>query len=510
MELLNTLDKAREAVLGIIKDPSLTHEQTMMKLAKTAENILPYPEGTPEEFYQLYDEGLICDLSEGHAPYAARYILPDYELFMKKGCAHLRLDPPKDLYEAVNSLLIFYRSVPSVTHFPVYMGEIDTLLDPFIEDEAEAKKIIRNFLIHCDRTFGSSFCHMNLGPKPTRAGRIILELEAELKNAVPNMTLLYDPDITDDDYAELAIQSALASANPAFAYRPMYAEDFKHRPFGIVSCYNGLPIGGGAYSLSRVRLNKIAAKATSTEDFFENVLPHTVDVLCHFMESKIRFLVEETPFFTHHFLVKEGFIRPDNFIGLFGMVGLAECVNCLMQYDGKEGRFGTSEEANALGVRVMDALQKHVTSFESAYSADWDHHFMLHAQVGAEGDDGTSPGARIPIGEEIDLYQHLRQAGLYHKYFPTGVGDIFPFDSTSSRNPAAILDIFKGAFKVGIRYISTYEADGETIRVTGYLVKKSEIERYRSGDQVVNETIGGAYNSKEFEKATNRMTRSLS
>ena len=63
MELLNTLDKAREAVLGIIKDPSLTHEQTMMKLAKAAENILPYPEGTPEEFYQLYDEGLICDLS---------------------------------------------------------------------------------------------------------------------------------------------------------------------------------------------------------------------------------------------------------------------------------------------------------------------------------------------------------------------------------------------------------------------------------------------------------------
>ena len=162
------------------------------------------------------------------------------------------------------------------------------------------------------------------------------------------------------------------------------------------------------------------------------------------------------------------------------------------------------------GVRVMDALKANVESFTSAYSADWDHKFMLHAQVGAEGDDGTSPGARIPIGEEIGLYDHLRQAGLYHKYFPTGVGDIFPFDSTSTRNPAAILDVFKGAFRVGMRYISTYEEDGETIRVTGYLVKKSEIERYKNGEQVVNETIGGSYNSKEFAKTFDRKVRTVS
>ena len=129
--------------------------------------------------------------------------------------------------------------------------------------------------------------------------------------------------------------------------------------------------------------------------------------------------------------------------------------------------------------------------------------------MGASGDEGTSPGARIAIGEEIPLYDHLRQAGLFHKYFPTGVGDIFPFDSTSSKNPAAILDVFKGAFKVGVRYISTYSADSDVVRVTGYLVKKSDIAAYAEGKQVVNEPVRGSYNSKEYEATLHRKVRSI-
>ncbi len=509
MKAQKNIEASRAEVLEILKNPKNTHEQTMMALATLAENLLPYPDGTPEDFYSLYDKGIICDLDEGHAPYTARYILPDYDKLMKNGCKFLKLDLPKDLFEALNTLLIFYRHVPSITHFPVYMGNIDYLLEPFIQDTEEAKKMIRGFLIHCDRTFGSSFCHMNLGPKASRAGWIVLELESELKNSVPNMTLIYDPKITPDDFAELAIETALASANPAFAYKPAYDVDFKGRPFGIASCYNGLPIGGGAFTLSRLRLNKLANNSTSVSDFFDDTLPHAVRTLCQFMEEKTRFIVEETPFFSTHFLVNEGFIRQDNFVGLFGMAGLCECVNQLMKLQGKTERYGKDEEANQLGVKVMDALKEHVESFESKYSPDWDHHFMLHAQVGAAGDEGTSPGARIAIGEELPLYDHLRQAGLYHKYFPTGVGDIFPFDTTYSKNPAAILDVFKGAFKVGIRYISTYSSDSELVRVTGYLVKKSDIQAYAEGKQVINETVRGSYNAKEYDGTLRRKVRSI-
>ena len=64
-------------------------------------------------------------------------------------------------------------------------------------DEELAKKMIRLFLIHVDRTVLDSFSHANVGPRDTKAGRIILEVEAELEQAVPNITMKYDEDIPD-------------------------------------------------------------------------------------------------------------------------------------------------------------------------------------------------------------------------------------------------------------------------------------------------------------------------
>ena len=510
MEKLYDIESIRARVSQIIHDPSLTHEQQMMQLAMTAENTMEYPEGTPvEEFEALYDSLQLCDLSEGHAPYTPRYIIPDYDILMEKGSEFLRLDPPTNLFEALNALYIFYRNVPSVTHFPVYMGHIDRLLEPFITDEEADTKMIAGFLNCCDRTFGSSFCHMNLGPEDTKAGRIILKILPELQNSIPNMTLCYDPDITPDDFAEAAILASLKCANPAFAYDPIYKKDFGGERYGIASCYNGLPYGGGAFTLSRVRLNKIAEASEDLDDFMNDKLPYAVDVLCRFMEAKIRFVADEIPFFKTHFLVKEGFISKDKFVGLFGVVGLNECVNLLEEKEGNTYKFGPDAQANELGVKVMDRLLELVNSHESAYSPVWNHHYMLHAQVGAEHDEGTSPGARIAIGSEIELYDHVRQAGLYHPYFTSGVGDIFPFDETALNNPKAVLDVFKGAFQSNMRYISTYLNDGDLIRVTGFLVKKSEVFAHEAGAQVINETAGGSVDSLRNKGILDRKVRSL-
>ena len=82
MKKLYDIESIRERVSEILFDGSLTHEQQMMQLALTAENTMPYPEGTPDNFEELYDSLQICDLSEGHAPYCPRYILPDYDLLM--------------------------------------------------------------------------------------------------------------------------------------------------------------------------------------------------------------------------------------------------------------------------------------------------------------------------------------------------------------------------------------------------------------------------------------------
>lgn len=488
MKIYKNIEETKESVLEIIKNASLTYEQQTYGLAKLAENQLPYPNGADEKFFELVHKGIICDLDEGHAPYAPRYILPDYDKLLKEGCEFLRLKPAKTLTEAINMLLIFYHHVPSVTRFPVYLGSIDKLLNPFIVDEKQAREQIKWFLINLDRTIDDSFSHANIGPEETLAGNIIIDLEKELQNVTPNLTILYDEDKTSNKFAIKCVESSLICANPAFANDKMFREDFKG-DYGIASCYNGLPIGGGAFTLSRLRLNKIAEASKSTEEFFNVKLLEAIDAMTMFMESKIRFIAEETPFFTSNFLVTEGFVKLDRFVGLFGMVGMHECVNKLMELDNKKLCFGKDQKANELGVKILDIIKERVDSFESKYGKIWGNRFILHSQVGAAGDEGTTAGVRIAIGEEIPLYDHLRQAGMFHKYFPSGIGDHFPFDHTANENPQAVLDIFNGGFAAGMRYISAYPEDGDLIRVTGYLVKKSDLEKINSGKQVSYDTI---------------------
>ena len=70
--------------------------------------------------------------------------MPDYEKAVKTGCEFLQLDPPKDLDEVLQFLEIFYRHVPSITSYPVFLGNIDKLIEPFLEgvsDEEAEKKL---------------------------------------------------------------------------------------------------------------------------------------------------------------------------------------------------------------------------------------------------------------------------------------------------------------------------------------------------------------------------------
>ena len=490
----------KDGILEIIKNPGLTYPQRVLALAKAAENVPP-PLSMSDETEQFIEQEIVFDMFEGNAPFRPRYILPDYERFLKQGSEFLMLSPAKNIREAVDNLLVMYHNVPAAGGELVFIGNLDSLLEPFITDESEARAAIKALLTHVDRTVSSSFCHCNIGPHDTKAGRIILELSEEMKRPVPNMTLLYS-DETPDDFALLAIRVGLSVAKPSFANHAVYMSDWGEK-YGIVSCYNALPVGGGGLTLGRLNLKKLAEQANSPEHLTDELLPKAIAAQCEQMEKRCGFIIDDCAFFKHSFLVHEGFISADRFVGMFGLVGLAECVNITLGLEKQEDRYGHSERAIVFAEKILEILQTNVTSFKSKYCK-----FYLHAQVGVSDDVATSPGTRIPIGEEPSLPKHLNFTARTHKYFASGTGDLFPFDETAAKNPQSVLDIIKGAFAIDTRYFSFYTGGTDLIRVTGYLVKRSDIEKHAKGQAVLANSTGLSVGAAKGLGVFNRKVRS--
>lgn len=257
--------------------------------------------------------------------------------------------------------------------------------------------------------------------------------------------------------------------------------------------------------MTRLVLPRLAALAESKEQFINELLPECLKCQADYMSERIKFIVEKSNWFETSFLAKEGFVERDRFVAMFGLVGLAECANQFCP--GK--KYGHDVEADDFAEEVMSIIDKFTKSYECPYCEIADHHLLIHAQVGIDTDYGITSGVRIPIGDEPEsLYDHLRHSTRFHKYVPTGCSDIFPFDTTAEKNPAAVLDIMKGAFSLGHKYMAFYGKDSDLVRITGYLVKRSEIEKWDEGNAVLqNTTFLGAptYKSAHLE---NRKVRS--
>lgn len=489
-----------DKILEIIKDPTLTYHQRVLSLAKAAENVPP-PIELSEDAAWFVEKGIVYDMGEGNAPYRPRYVVPDYDLFLKQGSEFLMLSPPENIRQAVDNLLILYHHVPSTTGEPVYIGHLDRMLEPFVEDESEAREAIRTLLTHVDRTISDSFCHCNLGPHDTRAGRIILELSAEMQRPVPNMSLIYS-DETPDEFALKAIETGLVSAKPSFANNRMYAADWGE-DYAIVSCYNALPVGGGGLTLGRLNLKRLGDVAESPEQLLNDLLPRAVAAQCEQMDKRDNYIIDESKFYENSFLAREGLIRPEGFVGMFGVVGLAECVNMVMGLTEARERFGHSEEATIFAEKILDSMDRQVRAYVPKHGK-----FYLHGQVGISTDHGVTPNVRVPVGEEPPLLEHLNITARMQKNFACGVGELFPFEETAKRNPLSVLDIIKGAFSKDLRYFSFYSSDSDVIRVTGYLVKRSDIEKYDAGKEVLASTTSFGSGATKGLKVFGRKVRS--
>jgi YjjI family glycine radical enzyme len=283
----------------------------------------------------------------------------------------------------------------------------------------------------------------------------------------------------------------LVTAKPSFANHRMFKSDFGGDHYALASCYNGLREAGGGYTLPRLRLNNMAKLAKSPDDFINNVLPKYAKLMAQHMDTRIKFMNEEAAFFKSSYLIKEGFLDRKNFVGMFGLVGLAEAVNTLLGKDAQHG-YGHDKACDDLGVKIIASLDDFISKHPAPYSENSGNRYWLHAQV------------RIPIGAEPEILKQIQHSTRFHKYFPTGVGDVFRFEETWKKSPEALVDIIRGALSGGMRYFSGYCENNDVVRVTGYLVKRSEIERLDRKEAVLNDATVLGQGSRDLARALDR------
>lgn len=472
----------QRSVRRTVADPALTYRQRLHRLAGLAEEAVA-PPPVSDACREAQQQGVICDLAEGHAPYRPRYLLPDYAALLSRGSSFLELDPPRDLDEALTVLLIAYTAVPSVTTYPVYLGDLDKLLAPFVDgvgDETLYRRL-RLFWISLDRMLPDAFVHTDLGPDDTRVGRTILRLERELLQVVPNLTLKVDPVRTPDDLLIDGVQTVFACGKPHFVNHPMMVSDLG-ADYAAVSCYNSLKIGGGSHTLVRLNLAEAVRRCPGgTQTFITQTLPMYVELTAELMEARIRHLVEFAGFYAHDWLATEGLVSLDRCSAMFGIYGLAEAVEDLLEREGSHLRYGHDAGANDLSYRITDAVAELVAARPLPYCDGNGARAFLHSQSGIDSDLGVTAGTRVPTGREPPMFEHLNAVAPHHRHFAAGISDVLHFDDTARRNPQAVVDIIRGAFTSGMRDFTFNLDSNDFIRITGYLVRKSDLTGIQSG-----------------------------
>jgi YjjI family glycine radical enzyme len=303
-----------------------------------------------------------------------------------------------------------------------------------------------------------------------------LRVDAELRQIAPNLTLLYDPQVSGDGILAMAATNIAACCKPHIANHAVHADAFDERGYGIVSCYNVLPLGGGASTLARVNLKEVARRASSEAHFFDDVLPRYLELNFRLMQARIDYLFGESGFFDS-FLVKEGWIDKDRFTAMFGVFAMAEAVDLLQEKEGREGRYGFDDTANALGHRISATLADTVRN--RSLDRVWRGHALLHSQAGLSDDREATPGVRIPYGTEPDPVTHVKALAPHHQYYEAGISEILTVDESISNNPEALVQLCEGAFASGFREFTVNVANNdlgaEAAELTGILDRRPRV-----------------------------------
>jgi YjjI family glycine radical enzyme len=242
-----------------------------------------------------------------------------------------------------------------------------------------------------------------------------------------------------------------------------------------------------------MNLKEVAARSANREEFLNQVLPRYSQLMVELMDARSSHLHEESNFFKG-FLTTEGLIDEARFAPMFGIYGMAEAVNALLEKEGIEAKYGHSSVANDLAVEISAKLAELVENSPVKYGLEGKA--LLHAQGGISLDHQVTPGVRIPYGTEPDPVSYVQATARQHQYYTSGISDILTIDETVKSNPEAMFNLCKGALSLGFREFTANVASNDLVRVTGYMIKISDINKFAEQGSRTNTTFLGAEAAK--------------
>jgi YjjI family glycine radical enzyme len=169
---------------------------------------------------------------------------------------------------------------------------------------------------------------------------------------------------------------------------------------------------------------------------------------------------------------------------------VAEAVSIVLDNEGVQARYGHDPAANELAEQILSRVHELVAARPLPYCDGNGGRALLHAQSGIDSDRGVTAGCRVPVGEEPGLVEHLCTISPHHSLFPAGISDVLAFDETARRNPDAVVDVIRGAFRTGMRDFTFNLDSNDFIRITGYLVRKSDLQRLDAGARHASTFLG--------------------
>jgi YjjI family glycine radical enzyme len=195
--------------------------------------------------------------------------------------------------------------------------------------------------------------------------------------------------------------------------------------------------------------------------------------------------VEETGFFQSSFLAREGLISLDRFTAMAGVFGLYEAVAELTG----GGRMGSDAQADQLAEAIVFRARDLVKAQAAPHCQGTGGRLGFHAQSGINGDLDTTPGVRIRPGQEPALPAQLALAARLQAAFDTGVSEIVLFEPSARNSPEGVLRIVRAALEQGVRILAVGSADSELVRISGYLVKRADLDRVKARENLREETV---------------------